>query len=130
MTVVPPIPGVPSHKAFISFLRGGVVVAGPDPFLPPFVAPIVRMSTTQGTWESTRPKEFAWTFVALGFDVSGSPFGFVKFSGRAQLTNKDSFEGAAKVARCELNLTTCGPYGGAAAGNLGARLPVETVTIP
>lgn len=129
VTVTPPFPGAPSHKAYISFVPGGVVVAGPDPFLPPSVAPIVRMATAQGTWESTRPKEFAWTFIALGFDVSGSPVGFLKFSGRARLTGKDSFEGAAKVARCELDLTTCGPYTSAAAANLGTRLPLETITL-
>lgn len=126
VTIVPPVAAAPSHKGFISFVRGGVVLAGPEYFFPPFVGSIVRMANQQGSWEWTGRQQFAWTFSGLGYDASGAPVGFLKFSGRARLTDHDTFEGAAKIAVCDINLN-CGAYSAQPAGNFGTRFKVEAI---
>ena len=120
---------VPSHNSFVSFVRGGVVLAGPEPSLPALVAPIVRTANQQGSWERTGSQEFVWTFTSLGYDGTGTPVGFLKLTGRLRLTDQDTFEGKALIAACDLNLA-CRAFGPYPAGNLGKRLKVEPVSIP
>ena len=130
VTVVPPpAANVPSHNSFISFVRGGVVLAGPDPTLPALVAPIVRTANQQGTWERAGSQEFVWTFNSLGYDAMGAPVGFLKLTGRLRLTDQDSYEGTALIAGCDLNLA-CRPFSPAPARNLGKRLKVDPMSMP
>jgi hypothetical protein len=124
VTITPPMANVPPHIGFISFVRDGVVLGSPEPSLPPYVAPIVRTVHLQGTWERAGSEEFVWTMSSLGYDVMGAPVGYLKVSGRLRLTDKDTFEGTASIAACDLNLA-CGPYTPAPARNSGSRLKVE-----
>jgi len=130
VSIVPPtMANVPAHNGFISFVRGGVVLGGPEPNLPPFVAPIVRTANLQGTWGRAGSQEFVWTLSSLGYDAKGAPAGILKLSGRLRLTNKDTFEGSAWIAACDLDLA-CRPFGASPARNLGTRLKVEPVSMP
>ena len=130
VTIIPPaIANVPAHNGFISFVRGGVVLGGPEPSLPPFVAPIVRTASLQGTWDRAGSQGFVWTFSALGYDATGAPVGYLKLSGRLRLTDKDTFEGDASITACDLNLA-CRPWSASPARNLGRRLKVEQVSMP